>query len=628
MTAKRADFHAIAGKCGISPILARIIRNRDVIGAEETDQYLRGSLADVPDARSLHGAERATDILLACIRAGQSIRIIGDYDVDGICSSYIFWRALKECGAKVDVRLPDRMVDGYGINERLVREALEDGIRTILTCDNGIAAFEPLTLAKESGMTVVVTDHHEIPYEMVRRKRYITPPADVIVNPKMRILHEDGTPVLTQSSEKEQYYCDFPEICGAEVAYKLSLLLLERANVDTRMSGGTAGTTEAPAAATGTAPEVHDRLHRELLTFCALATVCDVMPLQRENRIIVREGLRETARTTNVGLQALLEVNGLWDNRSITCYHAGFVIGPCLNATGRLDSAERALHLFMEQNHDRALALAQELKDLNDSRKSMTLQGVEMAETYIEEHRLVERGDKVLLVALENCHESLAGIIAGRLKERYDRPTFVLTRTEKTDDAGNIILKGSGRSIEAYDMFAQMNLCKDLFVKFGGHKMAAGLSVRECDVETLRWKLNDNCTLGEEDLVATLRIDMEMPPKFLDFDVTRQLRLMEPCGTGNEKALFVTRDITLKNMRVLGQNRNVAKFRAQDEYGTWLDIICFEEEERLREKIPSMEQLLNGRRDVTIDMVFYPEINEWNGRESMQYIIKDFRVKS
>ncbi len=620
VSAKRADFQKIARECGISPILARIIRNRDVDGTLETRAFLEGSLEDIPSTDLLFGAGDAAMLLQQKIERGDRIRIIGDYDVDGICSSYIFWRAIKECGGNVDVRLPDRVVDGYGINARLVREALEEGVDTILTCDNGIAAVEPLALAKESGMTVIVTDHHEIPYEMVRKekpdsgeneaievKKYVYPPADVGVNPKMRVLREDGTAVDAANGEDggadEQFYYPFTEICGAEVAYKISLLLLEKMSPRTGR---------------------YDSVERELLAFCALATICDVMPLQKENRIIVREGLKVAGRTQNIGLMALLQVTGLWGSK-ITCYHAGFVIGPCLNATGRLDNAERALHLFMEQDQAQAMVMAQELKNLNDGRKSMTLQGVERAEQYIEEHDLLTR--KVLLVPLEDCHESLAGIIAGRIKERYYRPTFVLTRTDHEVE-GSVMYKGSGRSIEAYDMFEEMNKCKERFVKFGGHKMAAGLSLKEEDIVPLDREMNDNCTLCDEDLTETIHIDMELPPRFLDFQVTRQLQLLEPCGTGNVKPIFVTRGIRLTNARILGKNRNVVKFRARDDAGIWLELICFESEEIMREKIPSFEQLVNGNGNVTIDMVYYPEINEWNGRESMQYIIKDFRVKT
>lgn len=595
VTAKRADFNKIAAYCGISPVLARLIRNRDVIGEEETEHFLRGTTDDLHDPRLLPDAEKAVSILAEKVREGKRIRIIGDYDVDGICSSFILWYTLRCCGNEADCVLPDRVRDGYGINERIVREAAADGVDTVMTCDNGIAAAEPLGIAKSLGMTVIVTDHHEVPFRAGEdgAREYILPPADAVVDPKIPG-SVSGTPEYP-----------FPDICGAVVAYKLCQLLAEE--------------LQPQAARSQPGPVIAD-----LLPFAGLATVCDVMPLRDENRIIVREGLREASATRNPGLKALLRVTGLSDT-PLTCYHAGFVLGPCLNATGRLDSARRGLELFMEEDYTEALRSAQQLKDLNDSRKSMTAQGVEMAEEFIDRENMQDR--KVLVLLLENCHESLAGIIAGRVKESRHRPVFVLTRTE------NGLLKGSGRSIESYDMYTQMNACGDLLEKFGGHKMAGGLTMKEENFAEFARRVEADCLLTEEDLQEVIRVDMELPPRFMGTAMTRELELMEPCGNGNPKPLFVTRNIRLLFAKVLGKNRNVIRLDAQDDTGARMNLIRFGDADEFAAGIDegagkgAFEGLLRGAGNVTIDMVYYPDINSWNGRESMQYIVKDFRAR-
>ena len=595
VNAKRADFNKIAAYCGISPVLARLIRNRDVIGEEETEHFLRGTTDDLHDPRLLPDAEKAVSILAEKVREGKRIRIIGDYDVDGICSSFILWYTLRCCGNEADCVLPDRVRDGYGINERIVREAAADGVDTVMTCDNGIAAAEPLGIAKSLGMTVIVTDHHEVPFRAGEdgAREYILPPADAVVDPKIPG-SVSGTPEYP-----------FPDICGAVVAYKLCQLLAEE--------------LQPQAARSQPGPVIAD-----LLPFAGLATVCDVMPLRDENRIIVREGLREAPATRNPGLKALLRVTGLSDT-PLTCYHAGFVLGPCLNATGRLDSARRGLELFMEEDYTEALRSAQQLKDLNDSRKSMTAQGVEMAEEFIDRENMQDR--KVLVLLLENCHESLAGIIAGRVKESRHRPVFVLTRTE------NGLLKGSGRSIESYDMYTQMNACGDLLEKFGGHKMAGGLTMKEENFAEFARRVEADCLLTEEDLQEVIRVDMELPPRFMGTAITRELELMEPCGNGNPKPLFVTRNIRLLFAKVLGKNRNVIRLDAQDDTGARMNLIRFGDADEFAAGIDegagkgAFEGLLRGAGNVTIDMVYYPDINSWNGRESMQYIVKDFRAR-
>ena len=599
VTAKRADFNKIAAYCGISPVLARLIRNRDVLGEEETEHFLRGTPDDLHDPRLLPDAEKAVSILAEKVREGKRVRIIGDYDVDGICSSFILWYTLRSFGNEADCVLPDRVRDGYGINERIVRDAAADGVDTIMTCDNGIAAAEPLGIAKSLGMTVIVTDHHEVPFCTGNggTREYILPPADAVVDPK----------IPGSVSGMKEY--PFPDICGAVVAYKLCLLLAEEL-------AGLPRSQPWPAAAGG-------NLARDLLPFAGLATVCDVMPLRDENRIIVREGLREASVTKNPGLKALLRVTGLSDI-PLTCYHAGFVLGPCLNATGRLDSARRGLELFMEEDSAEALRSAQQLKDLNDSRKSMTARGVEMAEEFIDRENMQDR--KVLVLLLENCHESLAGIIAGRIKESRHRPVFVLTRT------GNGMLKGSGRSIESYDMYEQMNACGDLLEKFGGHKMAGGLTMKEENLPEFVRRVEADCMLTEEDLQEVVRVDMELPPRFLGIAMTRELDLMEPCGNGNPKPLFVTRNIQLLFAKVLGKNRNVIRLEAQDDTGARMNLIRFGDADEFGAQIDedagrgAFEGLLKGAGNVTIDMVYYPDVNSWNGRESMQYIVKDFRI--
>ena len=640
---KREDFRAVAQACGISQVLARVIRNRDVIGIENTRRFLRGTLGDLHDPRLLPDMEKAVRILAGKIREGVPVRVIGDYDVDGICASFILMRALGECGAQADVVLPDRIKDGYGMNPQMAEDAAQDGIGVILTCDNGIAAADAVRAAKDAGLCVIVTDHHEVPFETkettrgkseaftdgagtagteepgadpagadtawteepgaetagadaamagepgavsgTEGRRYLLPPADAVVDPKVR----------DPRTGKMEY--PFPEICGAVVAWKLADLLLQEL---------------APAAR----PEVLE----ELLPFCALATVCDVMPLKDENRILVREGLARAEKTSNVGLRSLLLVNSL-EGKKLSAYHAGFVIGPCLNATGRLDNAERALALFLEEDPQEALKSAQKLRELNESRKSLTEQGVGKALEQVREKKLLK--NRVLVIYLPDCHESLAGIIAGRVREQYSRPVFVLTRTEQ----GTV--KGSGRSIEAYDMFASMTSVKDCFLKFGGHRMAAGLSMAEEDIDVLQTRLEETCTLREEDLTEVLHIDMELPPGLWTFDMTDELRLLEPCGTRNPRPMFAARDIQLHSVRIMGKGQNVLRFGAVDGRGARLNLLWFRDAAAFRQDLVSSrgpqawEALQRGLADLPVQIIYYPEINEWKGRRSLQFVLKD-----
>ena len=497
VAAKRADFNAWAAKFHISPVTARILRNRDVTDESEVQSFLYGTLADCHSPWLLKDMEKAVEEILTAIEAGMSVRVIGDYDVDGICSAYILTKTLQILGAKADTAIPHRIYDGYGLNDNLIEEARRDGIGMIVTCDNGIAAASQIAHANSYGIKVIVTDHHEVPFAMEQEgeklfRRELLPPALAVIDPK-----------------QEQCHYPFPNICGGVVAYKLALALEERT--------GNAALRDA---------------EEELLEFAALSTVCDVMELKGENRILVKEGLARLNATRNPGIRALTEVNGIEPGK-LSAYHLGFVIGPCLNATGRLDTAKRALELLQSRTKVEAMSAARELKELNDSRKNMTLQGVAQAESVIAEQHM-ER-DKVMVVFLPEVHESLAGIIAGRIRERYDHPVFVLTRGEEG-------VKGSGRSIEGYHMYEAMTEVKHYFTKFGGHAMAAGLSMREEDIPSFRRELNERCRLREEDFILKVHIDVPMPMDYADERLVDELALLEPFGVGNPKPLFAQKE--------------------------------------------------------------------------------------
>lgn len=561
---KKADFYGIAEKFRINPVIARLIRNRDVIGDEKIQEYLHGTLADLPSGRKMKDLEKAAEILEKKIQEGCRIRIIGDYDIDGVTSTTILLKGLKRLGAKVDTCIPDRIKDGYGINEHLISKALEDGIDTIVTCDNGIAAYNEITEAKESGMTVVITDHHDVPFRDTENgRKWIIPPADAVVNPK-------------------QQNCPYPNknLCGAVVAWKLIWIMYENAGI--------------PA--------------EEILTFtelAAVATVGDVMDLQGENRIIVKEGLRQLSHTETPGLKALIQVNNL-EHAEISSYHVGFVLGPCINASGRLDTASRALKLLCEQDPVEAARLAGDLIALNESRKAMTEQGKEEAIEKVENSDL--KNDRVLVIYLPDCHESLAGIIAGRIRELYNKPVFVLTKGEKS-------AKGSGRSIEAYSMYEELVKCRDFMEQFGGHPMAAGLSIKEENIERFRKRLNENCTLTEEDLRPKIVIDVPMPVSYISRELVEQLSLLEPFGKGNVKPLFAQKNLSVLNLRIFGKNHNVAKMKLTDGSGTSVDAVYFGEAEKFVEFVKSHER---------ISVTYYPEINSYQGRETLQAVIRNY----
>ena len=588
VAAKRADFQAMAEKYGISPVLARIIRNRDVVGEDEMERFLHATRKDLYAPLLLKDMEKAVHILLAKLAEGKHIRIIGDYDIDGICAAYILYRGLTACGAAVDTAIPHRIRDGYGLNEGLIQEAYDAGTDTVVTCDNGIAAATQIDFANSLGMTVVVTDHHEVPYEEENgMRRYRLPNAAAVVDAKQ----EDCT-------------YPFPEICGAVVAYKLCLALL------------------AEKQGCSWQEIMESELGLELLEFAAFATIGDVMELKGENRIIVKCGLELMAKTRNLGLKALIDVTGI-DAAHIKPYTIGFVLGPCLNATGRLDTADNALALFMAKDRTEAATLAGNLKAMNDSRKELTQKGLDEAICRIEESDILS--DRVLVVFLPEVHESLAGIIAGRLREKYGKPAFVLTRAEDG-------VKGSGRSIEAFHMYDELTKCKELFTKYGGHKLAAGLSLPEENIEPLRRALNANCTLTEEDFEEKVLIDVPMPMRYASFEFIAELELLEPFGNGNPKPQFAQKDVAFLSGHILGANKNVAKYMVADADGGRYELIYFGDIEAFNAYLTerfgqaAAASLYRGSGgEIRLSVVYYPEINEFRGNRSIQMVMKYYQ---
>lgn len=566
---KKADFNGIAEKYQISPIIARLMRNRDVIGDEAIDFYLNGTVEDLYDGLLMKDMDRAVDILKEKIEEGKKIRVIGDYDIDGVNATYILQQGLAGLGADVDTDIPDRIKDGYGLNQMLIDRALEDDVDTIITCDNGIAAMNEIAYGKENGMTIVVTDHHEVPYlEENREKKYLLPPADAVVDP-------------------HRADCEYPfkGLCGAAVAYKLVEVLY-------RVSGKSEQEVE--------------HLQESLMENVAIATIGDVMDLVGENRVFVKKGLELLKTTKNEGLHALMQCTGV-DTANLNTYHIGFVIGPCINAGGRLDTAKRALELLNASNRREAVTLAADLKELNDSRKEMTEEGVEEAVRQIESSSW--KDDQVLVVYLPECHESIAGIIAGRIKERYYRPTFVLTK-------GETGVKGSGRSIEAYDMFAEMSRCRELFTKFGGHKLAAGLSLEEEKVEVFRKRINELADLTEEDLQMKVSIDIRLPFPYINEELIHELKILEPFGKGNGKPLFAESKLRVIQPRIFGKNRNVLKCRLEDQQGNQMEAVYFGEVE---------DCLRQMEKKQIMSFTYYPTVNEYMGKRTIQLTIVNYQ---
>lgn len=627
VAAKKADFNAWAEEFHISPVVARVLRNRDLTEKDEVRRFLYGTLEDCYSPWLLKDMDRAVEHILAAIDEGIRIRVIGDYDVDGICASYILTKGLGILGAKVDTAIPHRIYDGYGLNDNLIEVARQDGIGMIVTCDNGIAAAPQIALANSYGIRVIVTDHHEVPFVMeeMRGEEFFSGKQEGVGDAGRRsgadsvsasdkaaegaarpvgagegasLRRELLPPALAVIDPKqEQCRYPFPGICGGTVAYKLIGALAEKT--------GNGNLREAM---------------EELLEFAALSTVCDVMELKDENRILVREGLRRLKNTRNQGLRALTEVNGIEPER-LSAYHLGFVIGPCLNATGRLDTAKRALELLQSATKTEAMSAARELKELNDSRKNLTLQGVEQAENYLSEHHMEQ--DKVLVIFLPQVHESLAGIIAGRIREKYCHPVFILTRGEEG-------VKGSGRSVEGYHMYEAMTRVKQYFTKFGGHAMAAGLSMREEDIGDFRRDLNADCKLEPEDFIPKVHIDVPMPLEYADGKIADELELLEPFGVGNPKPLFAQKNLRFLSGYKMGANKTCARYRVQTESGVQKQLVFFGDLERfaafLEEKYGpgSEEALYGGRGDFSLSVVYQLGKNTYRGKTEIQYVMQHY----
>ena len=577
---KKADFNEIGKRFGIHPVTARLIRNREVVTEKAISDYLHGTIKDLNNPHLLKDVDYLCAILKEKIELGKKIRIIGDYDIDGVMATYILYKGLSRVGANVSTKIPDRMKDGYGINEHLIEQANADGIDTIVTCDNGIAAISEIAYAKKMGMTVLVTDHHEIPYEDVDgEKHFLRSEADAIVNPK-------------------QEECNYPfkGLCGAAVAFKVIQVLYELWQI----------------------PEEEGY---EFLENVAFATVGDVMDLVEENRILVKEGLKRIQRTQNVGMRALILQNKL-ELKQVNAYHFGFVLGPCINASGRLDTARISLQLFLEEDPQKAGAIAKELVDLNAQRKDMTAEGVELAKALVEKEY---KNDKVLVIYLPETHESLAGIIAGRIRETYHKPVFVMTNAEEG-------IKGSGRSTEEYSMYEELCKCKELFTKFGGHPMAAGLSLPADNLDEFRRKINEYCTLTEEDFVPKIKIDIAMPIGYPDTTLIQELDLLEPFGKSNTKPQFADKDLKIKRASIVGKNRNVLRLQLETQYGEMVSAVYFGDAEGFlnyyRDKFGSLEveaALLGKNNKILLQIVYYPEINSYNENENVQIVIRNYR---
>lgn len=563
---KKADFDAIGSRFNIDPVTARIIRNRDVTDMENVDMYLNGTLDRLHDPMMMKDMDKAVSVIASSIRDNKHIRIIGDYDIDGICSIYILFKGLKICGADVDYEVPDRITDGYGINENLIKQAYEAGVEVIITCDNGIAAASQIDYANELGMTVVITDHHDVPYEETDNgRRYIIPKAAAVVDPK-------------------QNDCRYPfkMLCGAGIAYKF---------IDCMVKEFQTGDSVMP----------------ELLQFVAIATVGDIVDLLDENRIIVKEGLKLIANTGNYGLNALMAVTGV-SRESINAYHIGFVLGPCLNASGRLDSAKRALKMLVTDDRAEAERHAGELKDLNEERKKLTSEAVDKAVDMVENSSL--KDDKVLVIFLPDCHESIAGIVAGRIREKYYKPVIVLTRGEQE-------AKGSARSIESYNMFEKLSECKDLFTRFGGHPMAAGLSLPEENIPEFRRRINEHCNLSEEDLTETVWIDVPMPLEYINEKLILELGGLEPFGKANPKPVFADKNISIRNIRAIGKDKQYTRMTIAKDSGIVIDAVGF---------FPCTELETVYNKNGRISCTYYPEINEFRDKKQIQVCVTGYRI--
>lgn len=578
---RKVDLKAMSDKYKISQLLCKLMVNRDITDDNIINSYINPVYENLHSPKTMKDIALAVDIIKRKIQENKKIRIIGDYEVDGIISVFILYTALKECGANVDYEIPDRIKDGYGINENIVKTAYDEDVDTIITCDNGISAIDQIQYAKNLGLTVIVTDHHDVPFvEENGVRTFISSQADAIINPK-------------------QIECEyeFKSICGAGVAFKLMEVLYEELGMNKE--------------------ECY-----KLIEFVAIATVCDVVDLIDENRIFVKNGLNMLNNTTNIGIKALKKASGLED-KEITAYHLGFVIGPCLNASGRLDSAKKGLELLLMENYEEAENLAQEIVDLNDARKKMTKEGVDRAINIIDSTEIAN--DKILVVYIPDIHESLAGIVAGRVKEKYNKPTIILTKSEEG-------VKGSARSIEEYNMFEGLLACKELLDKFGGHPMAAGLSLQEDKVDELRKELNNKCKLTDEDLTRKIMIDASLPLEYLNINLIKELDVLEPFGKGNAKPVFGVRDVKVTKAMLLGKDKNILKLRLLTNNNLTIDAMIFNDLENFENKViekygnEGLDNLYNKfNNNISMDFTFYPSINEWNGNKSIQIIVNGIR---
>ncbi|MDF2906918.1 MAG: hypothetical protein K0R34_2239 [Herbinix sp.] len=604
---RKADYNLIMQECGVSEVLARCLVNKGLEDPQEINDFLHPKPSKLHDPFLMKDMEKACDILREKIMAGKRLRIIGDYDVDGVVATYILYRNLTNIGAKVDYEIPDRIKDGYGINNQMVEAAYQDGVDTLLTCDNGIVAMEQVELAKRLGMTVIITDHHSLLEESEQAKEYEE--VAVTIEPDMMLKPEESKygltkvrlPVADAVINPKRPDCEYPYsgLCGAVIAYKLCCALNTYYDVKNR-----------------------EEFERELLSYAAIATVCDVMELTGENRIIVKHGLELLRRTENKGLLALMDVSSI-DKEQLSAFHLGFVIGPCLNASGRLDTAKKGLELLLAVTKDQALHLANEVRSLNDLRKEMTTQNVQKAIQLIDGTELQK--DKVLVVYLEDCHESIAGIIAGRIRERYNRPTLVLTDAEHG-------VKGSGRSIEQYNMIEELNKCRELFLKVGGHPMAAGLSLVPDNVEVLRKVLNENTALTEEMLVPKVSIDIHLPFGYVNENLIDELKQLEPFGKGNEKPLFAEKELKIKSAFIIGKNASGIRLFLVNKYGKEIEAIYFGDVNEFFHYIATMygeeeaQKLRTGRSlEATLAITYYPKINEYKGFRNVQLMIQNYR---
>ena len=578
---KKVDLKAMSEKYKISQLLCKLMVNRDIIDENIINSYINPVYKYLHSPKTMKDVVIAVDIIKRKIQENKKIRIIGDYDVDGIISVFILYTALKKCGANVDYEIPDRIKDGYGINENIVKVAYDEGVDTIITCDNGISAIDQIQYAKDLGLTVIVTDHHDVPFiEEDGVRTFLSSQADAIINPK-------------------QIECEykFKSICGAGVAFKLMEALYEEIGMDKE--------------------ECY-----KLIEFVAIATVCDVVDLIDENRIFVKNGLEMLNNSKNIGINALKKACGLED-KEITAYHLGFVIGPCLNASGRLDSAKKGLELLLMEDDEEAKNLAQEIVDLNDARKNMTKEGVDRAINIIDSTDI--NNDNILVVYIPDIHESLAGIVAGRVKEKYNKPTIILTKSEEG-------VKGSARSIEEYNMFEGLLACKELLDKFGGHPMAAGLSLQEDKVDELRKALNNKCELTDEDLTRKIMIDSSLPLEYLNLHLIEELNVLEPFGKGNSKPVFGVRDAKITKAMLLGKDKNVLKLKLLTNNNITIDAMIFNDLENFESKIiekygnEELDNLYNkSNNNISMDFTFYPSINEWNGNKSIQIVVNGIR---